>query len=113
MQSFLADDAQKLSDAERRGEDAKERLAKAEAAVDHLTLRAPIAGRVQSSVIANVGQVVTSGQEIMRDRAREFEARDRGLCDEPGHRLRQRRAGGGGQGRIVSVHPLWLDQGAV
>ena len=66
VQSFLADDAQKLSDAERRGEDAKERLAKAEAAVDHLTLRAPIAGRVQSSVIANVGQVVTSGQEIMR-----------------------------------------------
>ena len=34
--------------------------------LDHLTLRAPIAGRVQSSIITNVGQVVTSGQEIMR-----------------------------------------------
>ena len=31
-----------------------------------MTLRSPIDGRVQSSVITNVGQVVTSGQEIMR-----------------------------------------------
>ena len=66
VQTFLSDDAQKLSDAERRIEDTRQRLAKARAAVDHLTLRAPIAGRVQSSVIASVGQVVTSGQEIMR-----------------------------------------------
>src|SRR5208282_3659179 len=51
---------------ERRAEDDRQRLAKAEAAADHMTLRAPISGRVQSSVITNVGQVVTSGQEIMR-----------------------------------------------
>ena len=66
VETFLSDDAQKLSDAERRAEDAREHVAKAEAVVDHLTLRAPIAGRVQSSVIVNVGQVVASGQEIMR-----------------------------------------------
>jgi len=66
VQTFLSDNAQKLSDAERRAEDARQRLAKASAAADRLTLRAPIAGRVQSSIIANVGQVVTSGQEIMR-----------------------------------------------
>jgi len=66
VETFLSDDAQKLDDAERRGDDARERLAKAEAAVDHMTLRAPIAGRVQSSIITNIGQVVTSGQEIMR-----------------------------------------------
>ena len=66
VEAFLSDDAQKLSDAERRAEDDRQRLAKAEAAADHMTLRAPIAGRVQSSVITNVGQVVTSGQEIMR-----------------------------------------------
>jgi hemolysin D len=66
VQSFLSDHAQKLSDAERRVEDARQRLAKAAATIDHLTLRSPIDGRVQSSVIANVGQVVTSGQEIMR-----------------------------------------------
>ena len=34
--------------------------------VDTLTLRAPIDGRVQSSIITNVGQVVDSGQEVMR-----------------------------------------------
>ena len=66
VETFLSDYAQKLGEAERRGDDAREKLAKAEALVNHLTLRAPIAGRVQSSVIANVGQVVTSGQEIMR-----------------------------------------------
>jgi len=66
VQTFLSDDAQKLSDAERRIEEARQRLAKARASVDHLTLSAPIAGRVQASIIANVGQVVTSGEEIMR-----------------------------------------------
>ena len=66
VRSFISDDAEKLSDAERRVEDVEQRLAKAEAAVDLLTLRAPIAGRVQSSIITNVGQVVASGQEIMR-----------------------------------------------
>ena len=66
VETFLSDDAQKLSDVERRAEDDRQRLAKAEAAADHMTLRAPISGRVQSSVITNVGQVVTSGQEIMR-----------------------------------------------
>jgi hemolysin D len=66
VQSFLSENAQKLSDAERRVEDARQRLAKADATVENLTLRSPIAGRVQSSVISNIGQVVTSGQEIMR-----------------------------------------------
>ncbi|HSU99115.1 MAG TPA: HlyD family type I secretion periplasmic adaptor subunit [Roseiarcus sp.] len=66
VQDFLADNAQKLEDAERRAEEVAQRLVKAQAGLDHLTLRAPIAGRVQSSVITNVGQVVMSGQEIMR-----------------------------------------------
>jgi hemolysin D len=65
VQDFISDNAQKLEDAERRAEDVA-RLAKAQAELDHLTLRAPIAGRVQSSIITNVGQVVASGQEIMR-----------------------------------------------
>ena len=38
-ETFLSDDAQKLSEAERRVEEARERLAKAEAVIDHLTLR--------------------------------------------------------------------------
>jgi hemolysin D len=66
VQAFLSDDAEKLDEAARRAEDVEQRLAKAEAELDRLTLRAPIAGRVQSSIITNVGQVVASGQEIMR-----------------------------------------------
>jgi membrane fusion protein, hemolysin D len=66
VQAFVSDDAEKLGDAERRVEEVEQRLAKAEAELDRLTLRAPIAGRVQSSIITNVGQVVASGQEIMR-----------------------------------------------
>ena len=66
VEDFISENAQKLEDAERRAEDVEQRLAKAQAELDHLTLRAPIAGRVQSSIITNVGQVVTSGQEIMR-----------------------------------------------
>jgi hemolysin D len=69
VQDFVSEDAQKLEDAERRVEDVEQRLAKAEAALDHLTLKAPISGRVQSSIITNVGQVVASGQEIMRIRS--------------------------------------------
>ena len=68
VQDFISENAEKLEDAERRVEDVAQRLAKAQAELDHLTLRAPIAGRVQSSIITNVGQVVTSGQEIMRIR---------------------------------------------
>jgi hemolysin D len=66
VQDYISDNAQKLEDAERRAEASEQRLAKAEAQLDHLTLKSPIAGRVQSSIITNVGQVVTSGQEIMR-----------------------------------------------
>jgi hemolysin D len=66
VQSFLSDQAQKLDASERQAEGDRQRLAKAEAQVDHLVLKAPIDGRVQSSIITNVGQVVTSGQEVMR-----------------------------------------------
>jgi hemolysin D len=57
VQAFASDDAEKLDDAERRVEEVEQRLAKAQAELDRLTLRAPIAGRVQSSI---------SGQEVMR-----------------------------------------------
>ncbi len=66
VEDFVSENAQKLEDAERHAEDIEQRLAKAQAELDHLTLRAPIAGRVQASIITNAGQVVTSGQEIMR-----------------------------------------------
>ncbi len=109
VQAFVSDDAEKLGDAERRVEDVEQRLAKAEAELDRMTLRAPIAGRVQSSIITNVGQVVASGQEIMRIVPEDFGARDRSLRAQPRHRLRQRRPGGGRQGGVLSLCPLRRD----
>ena len=64
--TFIADNAQKLAEAERQAGDFAERYAKAKARLDHMTLRAPIAGTVQASTLTTVGQVVTSGQELMR-----------------------------------------------
>ena len=115
VKDFISDNAQRLEDAERRAEDVAQRLAKAEAQLDHLTLRAPIAGRVQSSIITNVGQVVTSGQEVMRIVAgKDSDASGNpGLCAQSRHRLCQRRPGGGGQDRILPLHPrIRLDQSA-
>jgi hemolysin D len=66
IEAFRAENAQKLSEAERQAEDLEQKLAKAEAAIEHLTLKAPIAGTVQASALTTIGQVVTSGQEVMR-----------------------------------------------
>jgi len=66
VESFISENAQKLSDADRQAEDLAQKLAKAQAEIDHLTLRAPIAGAVQASAVTTIGQVVSTGQEIMR-----------------------------------------------
>jgi hemolysin D len=66
IEAFRAENAEKLSEAERQAEDLEQKLAKAEAAIEHLTLKAPIAGTVQASALTTIGQVVSSGQEVMR-----------------------------------------------
>jgi len=64
--TFISENAQKASDAARQSEDFAQKLAKADARIDHMILRSPISGIVQASTITTVGQVVTSGEEIMR-----------------------------------------------
>ena len=66
VQGFISENAQKQDEAERQAEDLEQKLAKADAAIEHLTLRAPISGIVQASAVTTIGQVVSSGQEIMR-----------------------------------------------
>ncbi len=66
FRSFIADNAQKLAEAERQAGDLGARLAKAEAHLEHLTLRSPIAGTVTASIVTGPGQVLTSGQDAMR-----------------------------------------------
>jgi hemolysin D len=64
--TFIADNAQKISDAARQAEDFAQKLVKAEARLSHMILKSPISGTVQASAVTTVGQVVTSGEEMMR-----------------------------------------------
>lgn len=64
--AFLADNEQKLADIEGRIDEARDKLAKAEARLEQMTIRAPIAGTVAALAPSGSGQVVTTGQEVMR-----------------------------------------------
>jgi hemolysin D len=66
IESFLADNMRKLADARRTADEKAQERAKAQARLDHMTLTAPIDGRVQALSVSNRGQVVTTGQEVMR-----------------------------------------------
>jgi hemolysin D len=65
-ETFTADNAQKASEAERQAEDLAEKLIKAKTRLDHTTLTSPIDGTVQGSTLTTVGQIVSSGEELMR-----------------------------------------------
>jgi len=66
LEAFISDNTQKLGDAERQIDDYTQKLAKATAERERKTILSPISGVVEESVITNVGQVVTVGQEVMR-----------------------------------------------
>ncbi|MBV9824843.1 MAG: HlyD family type I secretion periplasmic adaptor subunit [Alphaproteobacteria bacterium] len=65
-ETFVADNAQKLAAAERQVGELTEKRIKAQARLDHMALKSPIDGTVQASTLTTVGQIVTSGQELMR-----------------------------------------------
>lgn len=64
--SFIDDNVQKLATAERDIDDAQQKLVKAEAKTAHMTLTSPISGVVQGLTVTTVGQVVTTGEQIMQ-----------------------------------------------
>ncbi len=66
VESFVAENGQKLADAKRQVEELSQRLIKARVKGDHMTLRAPVAGVVQNLSINSIGQVVMPGDEVMR-----------------------------------------------
>jgi hemolysin D len=66
ISAFVADNSQKLADAERQLEDTRQKLAKAEARLSHMTLRSPASGTVQALSVNSIGQVVMPGEEIAR-----------------------------------------------
>lgn len=64
--TFVADNGQKLAEAERQADDMEQKLAKAQARSDHMTLRSPLDGIVQGLSVTTIGQVATIGEELMR-----------------------------------------------
>ncbi len=64
--AFLADNLQRLAEVDRQADDFRQRLIKANAHTEHMTIRSPISGVVQGSSITTVGQVASSGEEVMR-----------------------------------------------
>lgn len=62
---FVAEQAEKLADAERRADQLAQQIVKAEKKSERTTLRAPISGTVQQLAVTTFGQVVTTGQSLM------------------------------------------------
>lgn len=62
---FVADQVQKLLEAERKRDRVEQDLVKATSRRERTILKAPISGTVQQLIVTTVGQVVTSGQAIM------------------------------------------------
>ncbi|CAN7309602.1 HlyD family type I secretion periplasmic adaptor subunit [Bradyrhizobium sp. LjRoot220] len=63
---FVAENAQRLAESERQAGDLAEKLVKAKARLSHSILQSPIDGVIQASTLTTVGQVVGSGEELMR-----------------------------------------------
>lgn len=66
IDSVIADNAARQSEAARRVDELEQQVIKAEKHRKSMTIRSPIDGIVQISAINTIGQVVTSGAELMR-----------------------------------------------
>lgn len=62
---FIAEQAQKASEADRRRDRLEQEIVKAQSKRDRTQLRAPSAGLVQQIEVSTIGQVVASGQSLM------------------------------------------------
>lgn len=66
FQMALADNGQKLVQAQRLAEEAEQRVAKMRVRVANTSLRSPSSGTVQALAIINPGQVSAAGEQILR-----------------------------------------------
>ncbi len=64
--AFIADNSQKLADAERQIADDEQKLAKARIKTEHMRLASPTDGIVQGLTVTTLGQVVSTGEQIMQ-----------------------------------------------
>lgn len=65
LSQFIADNENKLAEASRKADEARQALAKAQARLARTRLLAPIDGVVQQTAVTTVGQVVTTGQQLI------------------------------------------------
>ena len=65
ISQFIADNENKAVEAARKAEDAKQSLAKANAKLERTRLVAPIDGVAQQLTVTTIGQVVTTGQQLL------------------------------------------------
>lgn len=66
FKNFVAENAQKLNEAQRQVNTQTEKLVRADVRNELTILRSPVAGVVQSSSVTTIGQVITPGEELMR-----------------------------------------------
>jgi hemolysin D len=66
LESFTAEQGQKLAEAQRQADDTLQRLIKARARSSHMQLVAPVSGIVQGLSVTSVGQVVAAGEPLLR-----------------------------------------------
>jgi hemolysin D len=65
VSQFIADNENKLAEAARKADEARQALAKASARLARTKLYAPIDGVVQQMAVTTVGQVVTTGEQLI------------------------------------------------
>ena len=91
ISQFIADNENKLAEASRKADEARQSLAKAAARLARTKLYAPIDGVVQQTAVTTVGQVVTTGQQLAVITPHRRAAAGRGAGRQSRHRLRQAR----------------------
>jgi hemolysin D len=65
LSQFIAENENKASDAARKADEARQDRAKATARLERTKLYAPIDGVIQQMAVTTLGQVVTTGQQLM------------------------------------------------
>lgn len=66
IETFMADNGQKLAEAERQIDDFSQKVAKTHSKLSHMTITSPISGLVMGLSVTTLGQVVNPSEEIMR-----------------------------------------------
>jgi hemolysin D len=66
IDSFVAENEQKLSDVERQIDEFEQRHNKARQKTEHMTIKSPIDGTVLGLIVTTKNQVLTTGEELMR-----------------------------------------------